>query len=234
MAVDLDPTSAQALTFIYILPIVVSLVVLASPIAVFASLTDGTFGRGMAILIQITWSRPQRLSQFSVGIILLSPFLLLSHYIRSTLYLFAVYSVLLALANLLVDWLGKKKAWLILCLWQTLNLMNLLGGNFSVLFQLYSTGSLGVVKTAAQGVAGSPYDCVLGPGLQEIMWCGNGWVTVQVIVSLAYVLLHVATCGVVACRVLMLYGGEEAFKQVEARGRSQDLEGLQNLVEGSA
>lgn len=237
MAINPDSSSAQADTLIFIVPVLTSLAVVLSPVLVFASLTDGTLGRGFSVLLQITWVRPQRLSQLSVAIILLSPCLLLSHYIRSTLYLFALYSVLLALANLAADWLARKRSWLIMSFWHAMNLLNLLGGGFSSIFQLYYINNDGIVKTAAHGPftanSATGYDCNMPADVEQITWCSNAWVTFQIAASFGYVILHVCTFGIVVFRALMQYGGEvlEDSTQAHANG---DAPNLENLISNAA
>eukprot|EP00928_Gymnodinium_smaydae_P005300 TRINITY_DN11811_c0_g1_i1.p2 TRINITY_DN11811_c0_g1~~TRINITY_DN11811_c0_g1_i1.p2 ORF type:complete len:110 (+),score=16.84 TRINITY_DN11811_c0_g1_i1:348-677(+) len=92
-----------------------------------------------------------------------------------------------------------------LFIWQALDLLNTIGGSFSLL-QLYSLGGAGVIKAAANG-AGID-DCSVVEGVNRA-WCSNVWVTIQVIAAFVYVLLHIWTLVAVGQRVASLYGGED-------------------------
>lgn len=147
------------------------------------------------------------LSAMSLGMILLSPFFLLSNYSRNSLYLFGVYSVLLAGTNLLADKLRRPRAWPVLLIWHIINLLNLLGGSASFL-QIYNAGNGGLISTAFHISGERGESC--GPSLERVDWCDDAWITAQILAAYVYIVLHIVALFVVGVRVVKLYGGDEA------------------------
>eukprot|EP00434_Breviolum_minutum_P031027 symbB.v1.2.027444.t1/scaffold2818.1/size74726/3 len=138
------------------------------------------------------------LSLISLLIVLLSPVFLLSNYSVSSLYLYAVYCVILACAILLADKTGqRRRVWMALGIWQLFNLLNLLGGTLSLL-QPYRASMQGLLPTIFQisGSTGGSCENL------EVDWCEDSWITFQMICAFVYILLHICAFFIVACRAL--------------------------------
>mmetsp|Transcript_35690 Transcript_35690/g.64716 ORF Transcript_35690/g.64716 Transcript_35690/m.64716 type:complete len:228 (-) Transcript_35690:151-834(-) len=152
------------------------------------------------------------ISLLSFVVIGLSPVFLLSNYSKSGLYLYAVYSVLLASANLLVERLGRRRAWPFLLIWHFFNLLNLLGASASFL-QPYKVGGDGIILTVFT-VSSTIGDPCPSNSFQED-WCDDGWLTFQMLIAFGYVIIHIALFFLVAARTLTLYGGLEEAPEVQ-------------------
>lgn len=188
-----DLTSEQTVLHV-VLPILAVLVTLASPFFAYYEIRKG------AVLDEMKAGLQRRLSFFALVIIFLSPVFLISNW-EGSLYLFAVYSVLLALANLTADRIAKVRLLPWLLGWNTVNLLNLIGGALSI-FQIYNSGSgsfTGIIGTVRS----------LSTCDQKKDYCDNTWISVQLVFAFFYVLLHVLAWFVVFSRTLNHYGGEE-------------------------
>lgn len=211
--------SAQVDMLLYVVPLMATFVAVVSPYFTIGFLSGGTRSATISKLSEILWHQPKRLSQLSVVCTLLSPFLLLSHIINSKLFLYGAYGVVLSQVNLLVDWFGGKRAWIVLCILHVVNLISLLGGGFSVLLQIYSVSSDGIILTAGQGPTTAAYDC-MSPGnfSRNIPWCSNAWILIQVAVAFAYVVLHVCVLLLLASRLLTRQSHGDAREEVVTSG----------------
>jgi hypothetical protein len=203
-------------TMLYIVPIFATLIVLASPCLFMASLFAEKMTEAVNRLIRDAWAEPKRLTQLSLISLLMCPFFLLSNTIRSTLAMYGLFGALLANANICVDAFAKRRGWLVLLVWHALNLLQMMGGSFAWL-QFYGGGLLLV---AQQGPLGADQKC----GRTDIAWCSDGYITIQVLIALAYLVLHVCTFVVVSSRVIKEYGGEAMPE--EQKTKSAAREGL--------
>merc|ERR1711871_1358161 len=126
--------------------------------------------------------------------------------------------------NLLMDWTGKRKNLLWLWAIHILTTLNVLGGYSSSLFQIYSVPTVtskGLLLAAALGPAGN-YDCPSATG-DQIAWCDNFWITIQLCIAFIYVVLEVFILLLISSRMLTHYGG--------SRADSDDAAGAQGLIE---
>eukprot|EP00930_Biecheleria_cincta_P057729 TRINITY_DN43610_c0_g1_i1.p1 TRINITY_DN43610_c0_g1~~TRINITY_DN43610_c0_g1_i1.p1 ORF type:complete len:222 (+),score=19.56 TRINITY_DN43610_c0_g1_i1:49-714(+) len=146
------------------------------------------------------------LSVISLLVILLSPFFLLSDYSHNSLYTFAVYSLLLAAANLLADKLRRPRAWPVLLIWHFFNLLYLLTGSAS-LFPIFSAGDGGLISAAFHVSGPSGESC--SSGWKRVDWCNDVWITAQILAAYVYVAVHCIAFFVVGVRVVKFCGGDE-------------------------
>lgn len=195
------PNNAQGNTIIFVIPIAATIFALLAPVLTLAFLTQGGMQGGLKQVKLLAWDQPKRLSQLSIICVALSPFLLLSNYDSNNLMLYGAYGVLLGQVNLLVDHHGKK-GWPALTCLHVVNALNLLGGNFSIFLQFINLGSSGIIKAAALG-PNSEMDC---PEYTNVPWCSNFWVTIQVLVSFVYLILHLCMLIYVSSRTIVAYG----------------------------
>eukprot|EP00933_Yihiella_yeosuensis_P038443 TRINITY_DN32376_c0_g1_i1.p1 TRINITY_DN32376_c0_g1~~TRINITY_DN32376_c0_g1_i1.p1 ORF type:complete len:228 (-),score=23.97 TRINITY_DN32376_c0_g1_i1:424-1107(-) len=195
--------SAQQATLHFVIPVLAVLLTCGAPFLLIQSLrsASSTFKDEL----RNTLRRP--LSLISVAVLFLSPTFLLSNYTQSGLARYGVYCIVLALANIVVDRLGRRSAWPLLLLWHFFNLLNLVGGASSIL-QPYSTGNGGIIQEAFRisGTAGAA--CPTADYLQ-VDWCSDGWITVQIIVAFLFVAIHLAAFLLLAARTIHFFGGED-------------------------
>ncbi|OLP80666.1 hypothetical protein AK812_SmicGene38892 [Symbiodinium microadriaticum] len=153
------------------------------------------------------------LSLLSLLIILLCCVFLLSNYSVSNLYLFAVYSLLLALANLLADRLVRQKVWPFLAVWHFFNLLNLFGGGVSLL-QPYRSGTEGLIPTIFKISGQFGGECPTGTF--KVDWCDDAWIAFQMIVAFIFVALHIAAFFIVLYRCVPMAGPSPAREEAAA------------------
>ncbi|CAE7714476.1 unnamed protein product [Symbiodinium pilosum] len=121
----------------------------------------------------------------------------------SNLYLFAVYSLLLALVNVLADKLARLKVWPLLALWHFFNLLNLLGGSASLL-QPYRSATEGLISTIFQISGQFGGECPQGS--YKVDWCDDAWISFQMIAAFIFLVLHIAAFFIVVFRCAPLLG----------------------------
>lgn len=189
----------------FVLPVLAVITTLAAPF-----ITFGALGRG-PVIEELKAAAGRRFSLISLGITLLSPVFLISSYDQTALVQYVVYSMLLSQANLMADRMGKRRLLPPLLVWHSVNLLNLIGGNFSNLLQIYSTGNGGLIMTIfgiSQKVGGG---CPDGSPFRGAVvdYCSNGWIAVQLLAGFLYVFLHILAFFIVALRIAKLYGGED-------------------------
>ncbi|CAL1137678.1 unnamed protein product [Cladocopium goreaui] len=188
--------SPQQSAWLYALPSLTVITACLAPVLLFALRSLSASQPTARESWQLALRSP--LSIVSLTIILLSPIFLLSNYSVSSLYLFAVYCVVLACANLLADKVGqRRRVWIALAVWHLFNLLNLLGGNLSLL-QPYRTAQQGLLPTIFQisGTAGGSCE------YYRVDWCEDSWITFQMIVAFAYIILHVVAFFIVGLRAV--------------------------------
>eukprot|EP00931_Biecheleriopsis_adriatica_P087686 TRINITY_DN62118_c0_g1_i1.p1 TRINITY_DN62118_c0_g1~~TRINITY_DN62118_c0_g1_i1.p1 ORF type:complete len:214 (+),score=31.52 TRINITY_DN62118_c0_g1_i1:70-711(+) len=206
--------SPQQSTFYFAVPVFAAVLACAAPVLVLLPLKSaGAKFRDEALLAV---RRPISLS--SLVILWLSWVFLLSNWSESKLYLYAVYSVLLACANLIVERVARRRAWPVLLLWQFFNLLNLIGAGTSFIQPYRSgTGYDGMIP-AAFAVSGSTGNSC-STSKSDVDWCNDGWITFQIIVAFPYVITHIVVFFLVGTRTMELFGGE-----VEEKHRLDDSE----------
>jgi hypothetical protein len=191
--------SAQQDVLQYLLPVCAVTTALAAPLIMFWAL-----GRKPVDEVKAAIGRP--LSLISLVITLLSPVFLISNYAETTLVQYAVYSILLSQATIMADLMTKRRALPPLLVWHSINLLNLIGGTFSSLLQIYSTSNAGLIMTIYNiATAG---DCP--DGAAAVNYCSDGWIAVQLLAGFIYIVLHILAFFTVLMRVTKVYGGEEA------------------------
>jgi len=191
--------SAQQDVLQYVLPILAVAITLAAPLVTFKAL-----GRG-AVIEELKAATRRRLSLISLAITLLSPVFLISNYTQMALTQYAVYSMLLSQANLMADRMAKQRALPPLLVWHSVNLLNLIGGAFSNLFQVYSTSNAGLIMTIYSISPGG--DCP--DDAAAVNYCSDSWIAVQLLTGFLYLVLHILAFFVVVMRVAHSYGGED-------------------------
>mmetsp|Transcript_44767 Transcript_44767/g.113337 ORF Transcript_44767/g.113337 Transcript_44767/m.113337 type:complete len:237 (-) Transcript_44767:136-846(-) len=190
---------AQQAVVLYVLPIITVFVTCASPAMALAFLVGASqVGQELKNVVQ------RRFSLLSLFIVGLSPFFLLSNYLASNLYLYGIYGAMLATANLLADRLAKCRIWPVLAIWHALNLLTLIGGNLGPILP-YTINTNGIVGECLR--VSARYGDMCPRGDAAINWCDNVWVSVQLLVAFAYVLLHIIAFFLVVTRVVHHYGG---------------------------
>lgn len=214
MATTSAPESSQDATFHFVLPAFAVLATCFAPcITVFCIATT-------PLVSELVAAFRRRLSVVSIVIIYLSCVFFLSNWSASNMYAMAAYSVLLAMANIIADKLGRKRVWIGLAVWHAVNLLNLMGFAANVLFiPSYNVGSglLGQIRNVGS-------NCKPAFGTTPD-WCNNVYVAVQLIVAFLYILLQMLSFLLVVMRVVEHYGGDETgpgcelhvLAQVEAR-----------------
>lgn len=209
----------QKVVLEYVLPTMAVVCAVAAPCLTFGFLV------GAARLGQeLTSAVVKPLSFLSFLVIALSIAFLLSNYlVNMTMLLYAVYSVLLAVANLIADRLAKKRVWPVLWLWHAVNLINLLGGTAGLLVPYaVNRNNDGVIAAALRASPLASQDrlgCPEAP-LEGVVWCDNGWVAIQTIIAFLYVVVHALAFLVVTVRVASHYGGDSTGPE-EAQGFRQ-------------
>merc|ERR1712194_990202 len=172
---------------------------LAAPLLTFKALDRGT------AIEELKAAAGRRLSLISLVITLLSPVFFISNYTEMALAQCALYSVLLSQANLMADRLAKVRALPPLLVWHSVNLLNLIGGAFSSLLQIYSTSNVGLIMTIYNISPGG--DCPDDDA--AVNYCSDGWIAVQLLTGFVYLVLHILAFFVVVMRVAHSYGGED-------------------------
>merc|ERR1712060_596434 len=147
----------------------------------------------------------RRLSLISLVIALLSPVFLMGNYTQMALAQYAVYSMLLSQATIMADRMAKRWALPPLLVWHSVNLLNLVGGAFSSLLQIYSTSNAGLIMTIYSISPGG--DCPDDDA--AVNYCSDGWIAVQLLAGLVYLVLHILAFFAVVLRVAHSYGGED-------------------------
>jgi len=194
-----EHSSAQQEVLQYVLPAVAVIMTLAAPFITFAAL-----GRG-PVIQELKAATGRRLSLISLVITFVSPMFLISNYAQTALLQYAVYSTLLSQATIMADRMSKRRTLPPLLAWHSVNLLNLIGGNFSSLLQIYSTGNGGLITTVFSVSPGG--DCPDGDA--AVNYCSDGWVAVQLLAGFLYIVLHILAFFIVAMRVAHSYGGED-------------------------
>jgi hypothetical protein len=175
---------------------------LAAPFITFAAL-----GRG-PLIEELKAATGRRLSLISLVITLLSPIFIISNYAQTALLQYAVYSTLLSQATIMADRMGKRRTLPPLLVWHSVNLLNLIGGNFSSLLQIYSIGNGGLITTI---YSISPFgDCPTAEtsGYTQ-KYCSDVWIAVQLLAGFLYLVLHILAFFIIGMRVVHSYGGED-------------------------
>jgi len=147
----------------------------------------------------------RRLSLIALVITWLSPVFLISNYTQIALAQYAVYSMLLSQATIMADRMAKRRALPPLLVWHSVNLLNLIGGAFSSLIQIYSTSNAGLIMTIYNISPGG--DCPDDDA--AVNYCSDGWIAVQLFVGFLYLVLHMLAFFIVGMRVVHSYGGED-------------------------
>jgi hypothetical protein len=197
-----DHSSAQQDVLHYALPTLAAIMTLAAPFITFAAL-----GRG-PLIEELKAATGRRLSLISLVITLLSPIFIISNYAQTALLQYAVYSTLLSQATIMADRMGKRRTLPPLLVWHSVNLLNLIGGNFSSLLQIYSTGNGGLITTI---YSISPFgDCPTAEtsGYTQ-KYCSDVWIAVQLLAGFLYLVLHILAFFIIGMRVVHSYGGED-------------------------
>merc|ERR1719191_136781 len=134
---------------------------------------------------------------------MLSPAFLISNYAQTTLVQYAVYSMLLSQATIVADRTAKRRTLPPLLVWHSINLLNLVGGTFSSLLQIYSTSNAGLIMTI---YSISPNgDCPDDDA--AVNYCSDGWIAMQLLAGFFYIVLHILAFFIVVMRVAHSYGG---------------------------
>merc|ERR1712228_547453 len=141
----------------------------------------------------------------SLAITWLSPVFLISNYTQIALAQYAAYSMLLSQATIMADRMAKRRAFPPLLVWHSVNLLNLIGGAFSSLLQVYSTSNAGLIMTIYSISPGG--DCPDDDA--AVNYCSDSWIAVQLLTGFLYLVLHILAFFVVVMRVAHSYGGEE-------------------------
>jgi hypothetical protein len=192
-------------TMLYIVPIFAVLFSLVSPCLSMAFLNPGKFADAVTLLIRNCWGEPKRLTQLSMISIFLCPFFFLSNYNKSPLALYGLFGALLANANIFVDSFAKRRGWLILLVWQALNLLQMMGGQFSWLgWYLFDGKQVGLIPAARAGPGAGDAGC---PKYSDTAWCSEAYITIQLLIAVGFLILHICMLAVVSARVIKEYGG---------------------------
>jgi len=186
---------AQQATLLYVVPIFVVLVTCSSPFIVLKMIGTGT------LRDELEAATTRKLTLMSFGILALSLPLFLSNYAASNLYLYVAYGVMLCIANILVERIGKPKVLPFLLVWHAFNLLNLLGGNFGFL-QIYSTGNAGIIIAAFRIAGMERSSC---PRDFTVAWCNDVWIALQVVISFFYLLFHIVAFLFLAVQVMLRF-----------------------------
>merc|ERR1712194_294249 len=125
-----------------------------------------------------------------------SPVFFISNYTEMALAQYAVYSMLLSQATLMADRMAKRRVFPPLLVWHSVNLLNLIGGSFSSLLQIYSTSNKGLIMSIYNISPGG--DCPDDDA--AVSYCSDGWVAVQLLAGFFYI---------VVMRVAHSYGGKD-------------------------
>jgi len=191
--------SAQQDVLQYVLPLFAVIMALAAPFITFKALGRGT------VIEELKAASGRRLSLISLVITLLSPVFLISNYTQIALAQYAVYSMLLSQATIMADRMAKRRALPPLLVWHSVNLLNLIGGAFSSLIQIYSTSNAGLIMTIYNISPGG--DCPDDDA--AVNYCSDGWIAVQLLAGFLYLVLHMFAFFIVGMRVVHSYGGED-------------------------
>jgi len=183
----------------YLLPVLAVTTALAAPLFTLKALGRGT------VIEELRAATGRRLSLISLMITLLSPMFLISNYTQITLSQYAVYSMLLSQATIMADRMAKRRALPPLVAWHSVNLLNLIGGSFSSLLQIYSTSNVGLIMTIYNISPGG--DCPDDGA--AVNYCSDGWIAMQLLAGFLYIVLHMIAFFIVAMRVANSYGGED-------------------------
>jgi len=194
--------SAQQDVLQYVLPLLAVTITLAAPLVTFKALGRGT------VIEELKAATRRRLSLISLAITLLSPVFLISNYTQMALTQYAVYSMLLSQANLMADRMAKQRALPPLLVWHSVNLLNLIGGAFSNLFQVYSTSNVGLIMTIYSISPGGDCPTAETSGY-TVKYCSDEWIAVQLLAGFLYVVLHVLAFFIMVMRVAHSYGGAD-------------------------
>merc|ERR1711920_905456 len=158
-----------------------------------------------SVIQELKAASGRRLSLISLVITLLSPVFLISNYTQIALAQYAVYSMLLSQATIMADRMAKRRALPPLVAWHSVNLLNLIGGSFSSLLQIYSTGNAGLIVTIYNISPGG--DCPDDGA--AVNYCSDGWIAMQLLAGFLYIVLHMIAFFIVAMRAAHSYGGED-------------------------
>jgi hypothetical protein len=191
--------SAQQDVLQYVLPVFAVIMALAAPFVTFKALGRGT------LIEELKVATGGRLSLISLAITWLSPVFLISNYTQMALAQYAAYSMLLSQASLMADRMAKRRLFPPLLVWHSVNLLNLIGGAFSSLLQIYSTSNVGLMMTIYNISPGG--DCPDDDA--AVNYCSDGWIAVQLLTGFLYLVLHILAFFVVIMRVVHSYGGED-------------------------
>jgi hypothetical protein len=191
--------SAQQDVLQYVLPVFAVIMALAAPFVTFKALGRGT------VIEELKVATGGRLSLISLAITWLSPVFLISNYTQMALAQYAAYSMLLSQASLMADRMAKRRLFPPLLVWHSVNLLNLIGGAFSSLLQIYSTSNVGLMMTIYNISPGG--DCPDDGA--AVNYCSDGWIAVQLLTGFFYLVLHILAFFVVVMRVVHSYGGED-------------------------
>jgi hypothetical protein len=191
--------SAQQDVLQYVLPVFAVIMALAAPFVTFKALGRGT------VIEELKVATGGRLSLISLAITWLSPVFLISNYTQMALAQYAAYSMLLSQASLMADRMAKRRLFPPLLVWHSVNLLNLIGGAFSSLLQIYSTSNVGLMMTIYNISPGG--DCPDDDA--AVNYCSDGWIAVQLLTGFLYLVLHILAFFVVIMRVVHSYGGED-------------------------
>jgi hypothetical protein len=191
--------SAQQDVLQYVLPVFAVIMALAAPFVTFKALGRGT------VIEELKVATGGRLSLISLAITWLSPVFLISNYTQMALAQYVVYSMLLSQASLMADRMAKRRLFPPLLVWHSVNLLNLIGGAFSSLLQIYSTSNVGLMMTIYNISPGG--DCPDDDA--AVNYCSDGWIAVQLLTGFLYLVLHILAFFVVIMRVVHSYGGED-------------------------
>jgi hypothetical protein len=191
--------SAQQDVLQYVLPVFAVIMALAAPFVTFKALGRGT------VIEELKVATGGRLSLISLAITWLSPVFLISNYTQMALAQYAAYSMLLSQASLMADRMAKRRLFPPLLVWHSVNLLNLIGGAFSSLLQIYSTSNVGLMMTIYNISPGG--DCPDDDA--AVNYCSDGWIAVQLLTGFLYLVLHSLAFFVVIMRVVHSYGGED-------------------------
>jgi hypothetical protein len=191
--------SAQQDVLQYVLPVFAVTMALATPFITFKASGRGT------VIEELKAAAGRRLSLISLMITLLSPAFLVSNYTQITLAQYAVYSIILSQATIVADRMAKRRALPPLLVWHSVNLLNLIGGTFSSLLQIYSTSNVGLIMTIYSISPGG--DCPDDDA--AVNYCSDGWIAMQLLAGFIYLVLHIFAFFIVVMRVAHSYGGED-------------------------
>merc|ERR1712014_264276 len=110
----------------------------------------------------------------------------ISNYAHTALLQYAVYSLLLSQVTIMADRMAKRRALPPLLVWHSVNLLNLIGGAFSSLIQIYSTSNAGLIMTIYNISPGG--DCPDDDA--AVNYCSDGWIAVQLLAGFLYIVPH--------------------------------------------